>query len=429
MVQRAEARDDVQPISVSVSALFYGVLLLAASPVPTSMPAGTNAPAAPWWVAAVTAGISAVASIVVVFLQSGVNKDLAKVNSTLQGQQSTLDAQLKLDVGAKLASIQAGIDAQSKRLAEELGRQTAILQNDLQARLETVKSDLEVSQDVRKQQLDDARKKQQLLSLLRDNLAPRADGQVLWLADNASQKGVARKAALQKRLENNKRIWKETIYRLLVPLAAADMLGQDLRAVVPDARVASIRALLSCLLETYSSGAEIASLKPVLSYTPGDERPDAKVVGKLPAVELARYVVQHVSNLRPILATLQVQSAWTVVQESDYLSRFSAEPGFDERIGEVGAIFAKFHPLERPVTWRIIVTQLFVYRALEALMLEDSSRSSRSLVEALPAAPHNQELYDWRDRDLVTVVPSDSPLLAPFEPAKAFVLSRLPADV
>jgi hypothetical protein len=180
---------------------------------------------------------------------------------------------------------------------------------------------------------------------------------------------------------------RSTIYRLLAPLAAFKLLqhrltGIDLKL---DQGINMQYLLGKCLYYTFSSANELARTDPPIPYDPDQIEPD---VNKLDE-SLKKQNLMHKPE-KFWLQGLKVGTLDKIVEsllfkESNGISRimsfgefektyfdFESDKGIEaERFETFVTLFSYFHPKTRPVLWRILVTQSFLYNAIKNIRDKD----------------------------------------------------------
>jgi hypothetical protein len=91
----------------------------------------------------------------------------------------------------------------------------------------------------------------------------------------------------------------------------------------------------------------------------------------------------------------------------------------------VATLFTDFHPRTRPVLWRILIAQAFIYRALRYQVrrrIADGLADDTLDMITFPE-PHPNRSYDWRKSP--TEAPDDVVLIEPFKLGTGYLRSAL----
>jgi hypothetical protein len=158
-----------------------------------------------------------------------------------------------------------------------------------------------------------------------------------------------------------------TLYRLMVPCAIFQLLQRrltllDLRL---DGRISTQFLLCRMLYRTFRDDWDLANASPKLPYNP--DHPHA---GSLVADEPSVYRRQGVyaGQLELIVEALIVSEPGQpsrYLRYGEFASAYQDEQSLVHRaFAPVAQLFYRFHPAIRPVLWRILVAQAFVYRAV-----------------------------------------------------------------
>jgi hypothetical protein len=216
---------------------------------------------------------------------------------------------------------------------------------------------------------------------------------------------------------------RSTIYRLVAPLVIAKLMQRRLTLVDMqlDPRIRVQYSLTRVLYNALSDPYALAKSDLVLEYDPNADVPD-----DVRRTNPAKYYAQGLFSmyLDTIVDTLTVQEEHDPPRcmsygefESVYTSESSdALPSYSQ----VRILFWGFHPRERPVLWRILITQAHLYRALRKL----TNQPEFSLnTDSLFIPPAERQEYDWRQEGSRS---SDKEVLSdPFTAADGYLRKQL----
>ena len=99
------------------------------------------------------------------------------------------------------------------------------------------------------------------------------------------------------------------------------------------------------------------------------------------------------------------------------------EDDVSSSLGTAKDIFFNFHPLTRPVLWRILVTQALLYKCIVKLSLERNMTSSQ--IKEFLTSISKEEIkadFDWRSAKKEM---DDNTIYEPFEVAKTYLQDSL----
>jgi hypothetical protein len=183
-----------------------------------------------------------------------------------------------------------------------------------------------------------------------------------------------------------------TIYILLAPMAAFKILQSRLTSVdlEVDPSIETIYLLAKHLYGTFSADRDLANIPPKIEY---DEHGQGIYALKLDNMTeaLIEYYYEPDKSLR-----LKSFGKFT----SEYIKEKKVEPPFNF----IYNIFLNFHPSKKPVLWRILIAQLYLYDAIKHIYdikkknknLQDSGElPNYKCIKTIPEKERREEL-DWR---------------------------------
>jgi hypothetical protein len=216
---------------------------------------------------------------------------------------------------------------------------------------------------------------------------------------------------------------RSTIYRLMAPLVIAKLMQRRLTLVdmQVDPRIRVQYSLTRVLYNSFSDHHALAKRDPALDYDP-----NAGVSDDIRRQNPAKYYAQGLFSmyLDTIVDTLIVQEEHNPPRCMSFGEFESVYPSESSDVlrsyGQVRSLFCGFHPQERPVLWRILITQAHLYRALYKLI----NQAAFSLdTDSLPISPEERKEYDWRQEGSRS---SDKEALSdPFTAAEGYLRKQL----
>lgn len=217
-----------------------------------------------------------------------------------------------------------------------------------------------------------------------------------------------------------------TAYRFFAPLTAIRILQRRLTAVDLDldSRLKMQYRLLRVLYRSVTDDQYLAHRSPRLTYDPDRADPEEPASASLIAARPETYVRQGL--YRGTLDRL-VDSMIVRDRELDRVMSFSEFLQFQQDgtsalcgvLPDVSPLLLRFHPVTRPVLWRVLVAQKLIYDALRASREVD--RTGFDDVESLIPDPTSDLVatIDWRrnasDAD-------DETIASAYVTARAYIL-------
>jgi hypothetical protein len=216
---------------------------------------------------------------------------------------------------------------------------------------------------------------------------------------------------------------RSTIYRLMAPLVIAKVMQtrltlMDLRL---DPNIRMQYALIKVLYNSLNEAFTLAEQAPKLEYDP-----DSKVTNEQRRRAPSKYVRQGLFSmyLDMIVNNMTLQEGNNPPRCMNYGefeqiytdASSSAQPG----IKQIRYLFQDFHPMLRPVLWRILIAQAHLYRALRNLA--DQSQPAFVLRD-LSIPMEDRQVFDWRKPE--HRVSDQEALVDPFAAAESYLRKRL----
>jgi hypothetical protein len=172
---------------------------------------------------------------------------------------------------------------------------------------------------------------------------------------------------------------RSTIYRLIAPLAAFKLLQHKLTNIdlKMDYSINIQYILAKILYYTFSSSPDLAKSNPAIFYDPDQIGTDYQSLTESDKTQMRekypeRFYIQglKVGNLDTLSESLIVESGNKDVRiksfgefEIEFLK--NEKSNLDKKKFETFiTMFSFFHPKTRPVLWRVLITQAFLYKAI-----------------------------------------------------------------
>lgn len=187
------------------------------------------------------------------------------------------------------------------------------------------------------------------------------------------------------------------LYRLVVPCVIFQLLQRqltllDLRL---DDRINTQFGLCRMLYLTFRDDWELSNMSPKLSYNP-DHAEAATLIENEPSVYCRQGI--YAGQLEQTVEAL-------IVSEPGHPSRFLRYGEFvsayhDEQsevhqaFAPIGKLFYRFHPTTRPILWRVLMAQAYVYRAVQ-LSGGSGTANADGRQALLTALEHPSGWLDW----------------------------------
>jgi hypothetical protein len=193
-----------------------------------------------------------------------------------------------------------------------------------------------------------------------------------------------------------------TIYQLLAPLAAFKILQMRLTTVdlELDPLVKTIYLLSKHLYLTFSAETDLAHTSTKTNLGDIDELPDYQgydqgIAGYLD--DGTEALIEHYSQPEKVLRIKtfgEFNKKYVMKNDMIEINGKRVETPFDR----IYRIFKFFHPETKPVLWRILVEQLYLYNALKNVYKINGNKSHKHAIKALKDSKPIQRIpEDQRD--------------------------------
>lgn len=227
-----------------------------------------------------------------------------------------------------------------------------------------------------------------------------------------------------------------TVYMLTAPLTAFKLIQRRLTLVdlSVDPQVRTLYLLAKQLYLSFTADFKLAREEPAVEYRPNVTDWEVKR-RQSPAVYWAQGLpVGRLDNAVGSLITCDAGGAYRCMSFGEF------ETAYEDRGSSLRAnykpvldLFRGFHPAQRPVLWRVLVTQLHLYRVL--IRIGESGYKGEPGGRALLATggpvgaspfeipPAERKEFDWRQRS--DEAGDDEVLVHPFRVAEAYLAAAL----
>ena len=239
---------------------------------------------------------------------------------------------------------------------------------------------------------------------------------------------------------------RSTIYRLLAPLAAFKLLQHRLTSIdlKLDPSINIQYHLAKILYYTFSSSQELAKSDPAIPYDPDQIGEGSKDLGEVAKKERrVKYPEQFwLQGLK--VGMLDILSERFILSETEngnvriksfgefeqqfFEKNDSAVPHDNNGIFEVFiTIFSYFHPRTRPVLWRVLITQAYLYNAIKNIRNADDKFNISNIDEFVKLFEIDKVKSKCSWMQPLEIIP-DEEFNAPFKAAENYLKAQL-ADV
>lgn len=226
-----------------------------------------------------------------------------------------------------------------------------------------------------------------------------------------------------------------TVYKLIAPLAIVRIIQRRITLVdlSLDARIKEQFSLANCLYSTFTADFKFAQANPKLEYNPNFEfDPANSDFSDQRQAQPERYFRQGL----PVGRLDTAVDALIITDEKGSsrcmsFGRFESQykdtsSDLHREFAEVVPLLLNFHPRTRPVLWRMLITQLHLYKTI-IINSESGSLLNKSGRHFAQISPHERKKrYDWRQDPHEA---SDEEVLnEPFNVAEKYLSKRLGRD-
>jgi hypothetical protein len=218
-----------------------------------------------------------------------------------------------------------------------------------------------------------------------------------------------------------------TIYRLLAPLAVIKLIQRLLTLVdlTVDPHINNQYSLAKWLYMSFTEDFALARIAPCLDYDPNHEKRLEKLKRKPEKYWRQGIFAGVLDNAVEALLVHDPNGSMRCMSFGEFESTYKTSKEhnkFDACI----ELFKNFHPKTRPVLWRVLVTQAYIYKALlRAREMKLTDTDNHAAPKLLRTMSDEERLdFDWRQSsDKVT--DEEEVLKQPFDAAYVYLREHL----
>jgi hypothetical protein len=214
-----------------------------------------------------------------------------------------------------------------------------------------------------------------------------------------------------------------TVYRLLVPFSLLRIARKQLTLVdlTLDQQIRAWFTLAGRHAVTFGEDFALAQTPPELAYDPDSAPP----VMTDPAVQRRQGIyLGLLESAADALTVADKEKATRVMTFGEFQSGLEHSEALQAALLPVFDLFSDFHPAQRPVAWRILITQAHLYRAMiNVAHVPDFDSIDWTKLVTIPSA--ERAAFDWRTDAERGSVGDDDVLRAPFDAAVSYLVPRL----
>ncbi len=197
-----------------------------------------------------------------------------------------------------------------------------------------------------------------------------------------------------------------TVYKLFAPLAVVKMLQRRLTLIDLnlDRRMREQFFIADSLFLTFTSDFKLAETDPQIPYDPNRRYSIGAEEFKLKLEKKpSKYFRQglNVGDLDSAVEAMIVsdgKDSLRCVSFGEFESEYEkADSALRKRFAKVMELFVNFHPETRPVLWRILITQLFLYETIVLNSETDFCSDTKDWPEGVIALKEEKRHY-WRSK-------------------------------
>jgi hypothetical protein len=223
---------------------------------------------------------------------------------------------------------------------------------------------------------------------------------------------------------NSKSYLPSTVYRFMAPLVLFRLCQLRLTVVdlSLDPMIHRSYAIAKVLYRTWNGGRNLASLGRPIPYDPGS-RTDKLPSMKDEAVQFKQHLnLQEIERLIEALTTKdESTNKLRCMTLGEFMGAYKDKNSEVYKYGSsVKEIFVDFRPDTRPVLWRILITQAYLFNAL----MNMCDGTADALMDPLDMLTSEQQMaFDWRRSDAEASL--EQAVAEPFAAARGYLAQRL----
>lgn len=208
---------------------------------------------------------------------------------------------------------------------------------------------------------------------------------------------------------------RSTIYKLLAPIALFKIIQSNLTFIdlSVDTGIAANYTLAKVLYLTFTCDFELAAAKPAITYEPHADATENERKKNPQQFWRQGIPLGCLDNvLHDCLLTENHPSRVRTFGEFERIVKKLTRGDADHDICLFFEVFDNFHPLTRPVLWRVLVTQAHIHRLLIGRVGSRSSSPEQEILSKLALPSTERPKFQWRQDE------SDD---EPFDVAESFL--------
>jgi hypothetical protein len=230
---------------------------------------------------------------------------------------------------------------------------------------------------------------------------------------------------------------RSTIYRLIAPMAAFKLLQYKLTNIdLKLVQTINIQYMLGKILYyTFSSSPELAQSEPTIPYDPDYIATESKGLTEDEKKEIRirrpeKYWLQGLKVgtldiLAESLILANKESGTSIKSFGEFEREFfenvvNSETIVDKRFEVFLTLFSYFHPKTRPILWRVLITQAYIYNAIAKI--HSSGDLNLSNFDELFNIENTKLKCDWRQPNEAV---SEEEFDMPFKASKNYLRRQL----
>ncbi len=215
-----------------------------------------------------------------------------------------------------------------------------------------------------------------------------------------------------------------TIYRLLAPLAVVKLMQRLLTLVdlTVDPHINNQYALAKWLYMSFTEDFALARIKPCLDYDPNHEKRLEKQRRKPEKYWRQGIFAGVLDNAVEALLVHDPNEFMRCMSFGEFESTYKTSQ--EHKFYAFIELFKNFHPKTRPVLWRVLITQAYLYKAmLHAREMRLTDTNNHHLPKLLrPMSEKEHQDFDWhQSSDKAT----EEDLTQPFDAAYVYLREHL----
>lgn len=213
---------------------------------------------------------------------------------------------------------------------------------------------------------------------------------------------------------------RSTVYRLMVPVAALQLIRRRLTSLdlSLDDAIGTQYRFARALSGTWNSGFDLAAVAPALEYRPHDNAAK-EGVHQHPEV----FALQHLyaGQIDQIVSTMLVKDDEGLRYRGygEFEAAYDDDENVRKNVAPLLQLFAGFHPRTHPVLWRMLIVQAHLQQAIVSTFAEPPGR----IVDPIGILKAAQPDFDWREPGAPET--EDEALRVPFAAAEAYLAVSL----